>query len=107
MGCHDLSTRQRPETHLKKAKKFLQDLDMCVLEWLSQSPDLNPIEHLWDVLKRKLAGYPSPPRGIHELWERVKEKWSGISREECLPLIESMPHRIEVVSKAKDRNTKY
>ena len=59
------------------------------------------------MLKLKLAGYRSPPQGIHELWERVEEQWSEISREEYLSLIESMPRRIEAVLKAKGRNTKY
>ena len=34
--------------------------------------DLNPIEHLWNYLKRKLNEYEISPRGIHELWERVE-----------------------------------
>lgn len=96
-----------PKHTSKKAKKCLQDLDMHVLEWPPQSPDLNPIEHLWDVLKRKLASYETQPRRIHELWERIEEEWSRISKEECLSLIESMPRRIEAVLKAKGRNTKY
>lgn len=96
-----------PKHTSKKAKKCLQDLGMTVLEWPPQSPDLNPIEHLWDVLKRKLADYPNPPKGIHELWERVEEQWNTITKEECMTLIESMPRRIEAVLKAKGRNTKY
>jgi hypothetical protein len=37
------------------------------LEWLAQSPDLNPIVHMWVLLKRQLNSYSSPPSGILQL----------------------------------------
>nr|CCA20624.1 transposase putative [Albugo laibachii Nc14] len=86
----------------RKAKKCLQDLDMRVLQWPPQSPDLNPIEDLWDVLKRELSSYQNPSQGIHELWERIEKKWNAISKEECTAIIASMPRRIHAVLKAKD-----
>lgn len=96
-----------PKHTSRKAKKCLEDLNINVLEWPAQSPDLNPIEHLWDVLKRKLALYPNVPEGIHMLWDRIEDEWNKISQEECLSLIQSMPRRVKAVLKAKGRNTKY
>ena len=58
--------------------------------WPAQSPDLNPIEHLWNYLKRKLAEYEVPPLGVLELWERVQEEWGKIKPEVYQGLIESM-----------------
>ena len=55
----------------KKAQNWFQDHAMQVLSWPAQSPDLNPIEHIWNNLKRKLGDYEVPPQGILELWERV------------------------------------
>ena len=43
-----------------------------VMLWPAQSPDLNPIEHLWDHLKRRLREYENALGGIQELWERVE-----------------------------------
>ena len=90
-----------------KARTWFEENDFKVLSWPAQSPDLNPIEHLWDHLKRKLGGYERPPSGILELWERVEEEWNKIEPEVCQNLIESMPRRVEAVLKAKGGHTKY
>ena len=79
-----------------------------MLEWPAQSPDLNPIEHLWSKVKRELNKYESPPNGMIELWARIQEIWDQkITVNDCLILIESMPRRIEAVRKAKGWWTKY
>ena len=58
-------------------------------------------------LKKKLNEYDEPVRGVQELWERVKEQWDRIVKEECHKLIESMPNRVEAVYNAKGGYTKY
>ena len=78
-----------------------------MLDWPPQSPDLNPIEHLWMHLKRKLEEYDTEPSGMVELWERVEVEWNKILRQVCVHLIESMPRRIDAVLKAKGGYTKY
>lgn len=77
------------------------------MEWPAQSPDMNPIEHLWEHLKRKLHKYNDPPKGVWELWDRVVEEWNKIPPEVCQKLVESMPRRLEAVVKAKGGHTKY
>src|ERR1700676_1548235 len=54
----------------------------------AQSPDISPIERLWVDLKKALKKYPKPPRGVHELWDRVVEEWNKIPPETCQNLIE-------------------
>src|SRR5262249_46109225 len=83
------------------ARKWLEDHKIETLEWPPQSPDLNPIEHLWQHLKRRLAAYETEPAGVHELWERVEAEWNKIPRDVCMGLIESMPRRVCAVLKAK------
>ena len=77
------------------------------MKWPAQSPDLNPIENLWAILKRRLNQYEQPPRGMVELWERVQAKWDEIDKEMCMKLIESMPRRIDAVLKSKGMWTNY
>ena len=96
-----------PKHTSKKAKNWFQSHEMRVMVWPPQSPDLNPIEHLWGYLKRKLAAYPKPPGGVEELWERIQVEWEAIPVEECRKLIRSMPDRIQAVIKAKGGYTKY
>jgi hypothetical protein len=91
----------------KKAQAWFQDHDFNVLLWPAQSPDLNPIEHLWDHVKRKLGEHEVAPKGILELWERIEEEWNKIDAEVCQNLIESMPRRVAAVLKAKGGHTKY
>ena len=40
---------------------------MKVLDWPAQSPDLNPIEHLWHHLKRRLMKYEDQAEDINKL----------------------------------------
>ena len=96
-----------PKHKSKRATKWFEDHNMEVMVWPAQSPDLNPIEHLWVHLKRRLADYPEPPKGITELWERSQAEWEKIGEEVCQNLIESMPRRVEAVMKAKGGYTKY
>ncbi|KAJ8463965.1 hypothetical protein ONZ51_g9903 [Trametes cubensis] len=96
-----------PKHTSKKAKTWFKDHGFEVMEWPAQSPDLNPIEHLWGILKRKLASHKEPPPSINELWKRVEAEWEKISAKECRDLIESMPRRVAAVLKAKGGYTKY
>jgi transposase len=91
----------------KKATTWFEDHGVKVLPWPAKSPDLNPIEHLWEHLKRKMGEYERAPAGILELWERVQVEWEKIEPEVCQNLIESMPRRVAAVVKAKGGYTKY
>lgn len=96
-----------PKHTPKLVKSYLQSQDYQVMEWPPQSPDLNPIENMWRLLKIRLNEYDSPPKGMQELFERVTEVWyEVITKEECQKVIESMPRRIEDCIKAKGYWTK-
>ena len=80
----------------KNVIKYLSKKKVRVLEdWPSQSPDLNPIEHLWNELSRRLKKRPTHPKNKDELENCLREEWQQIPREKYLRLIDSMPRRIE------------
>jgi len=90
-----------------KVFQWFKKHKITVLDWPPLSPDLNPIEHLWDHLKRQLAKYPKEPKGVHELWERVQVEWDKIPKEVCCKLIASMRKRVKAVRRAKGGYTRY
>jgi transposase len=96
-----------PKHTSKRAKKWMEDHGISLLDWPAQSPDLNPIEHLWGHVKKELCKYPTQAKGAWELWDRLAEVWNRIPVEVCQNLIESMPRRLEAVIKAKGGHTKY
>lgn len=61
--------------------------------WPGNSPDLNPIEHLWAVLQNSVFDEPRP-RTRNELIDRLHSKWRSISRELTTGLVFSLPRRI-------------
>ena len=77
------------------------------LDWVAQSPDLNPIENLWNHLDRQVRKRKPLPQTKQDLITAIQEEWSNISLEMLQNLIMSLPHRIEAVIKAKSGNTKY
>lgn len=96
-----------PKHTANRTKQWFFENHINVLDWPAQSPDLNPIEHLWFNLKQKLNSYPTQPASIHELWERIQCEWEKITPQECLNLIESMPRRVQNVLQVKGGYTKY
>ena len=73
--------------------------------WPPQSPDLNPIEHVWDLLGRLMD--EKKPRKLRELESRLVEEWKKISAIEIQKLIATMPDRIQAVLANKGVHTKY
>ena len=68
---------------------------ITALDWPSQSPDTNPIENVWNVVKRKLAGRRTFT--LQQLSRRIKEVWRSLSTEYAEKLVESMPRRCEAI----------
>ena len=81
-----------------------QENQVQLLPWPSNSPDLNPIENIWGLMKKILEILAPKDQG--ELEKMTKHVWYNITQEECQNLVESMPNRLRDVIKAQDDATK-
>lgn len=89
------------------AKFFFETEGVAVLEWPSCSPDLNPIEHLWDKIKRKIRARQNNPGNTEQLIQAALEEWANVPQEDINNLIDSMPRRIRACIDARGGNTDY
>ncbi len=94
-----------PAHTAKRTKSWLNNHSVGVIDWPENSPDLNPIENLSGIVKRKMRN--KRPKNADELKATVKEPWASIPPQQCHKLITSMPRRIEAEIKAKGAPTKY
>ncbi len=95
-------------------QEWFENHSVWVLEWPPRSPDLNPIEHCWNLLKKKLIElYPRllmvgrSQINWTEFYEAIGAACWAIPQAMIDTLINSMPRRIEAVYRARGWYTKY
>ncbi|GFW41591.1 transposable element Tcb2 transposase [Trichonephila clavipes] len=77
------------------AEQLLESEDIERMDWPARSPDLNPIEHVWDFLGRRLAARTLPPVTIRELRLALQDEWAVMPQQLIDTLILSMGRRCE------------
>lgn len=98
-------------TNFKKGvmRPYLQQLErrkkLIVLDWPSQSPDLNPIENLWKQVDD--LGKDRAPATRDELFDAISSAWDSIPKHQLRTLIRSMPARCREVIVRKGEMTHY
>src|SRR5438128_6054412 len=84
-----------PKHMSRLAKSFLQEKVPEVIDWPSNSPDLNPIENLWNIVKRNVE--KRMPKNCDELVEFMVEEWNSIPKSTLINLVSSMRDRCELI----------
>ena len=75
------------------------------MDWPAQSPDLNPIENLCDIVKKNVPKWV--PKNKIELAAYTVQEWNKIDVNVCKTLIQSMHKRCREVIKAKGGHISY
>jgi hypothetical protein len=91
----------------RSVRAFLQERNVSVLPWPATSPDLNPIEHIWDLLDRRVRAWAIPPKNVRELAGALVGKWGNISQQERANLVQSMRRKCIAVLNAAGGHTRY
>jgi transposase len=86
---------------------YLDTVGIYRMDWPACSPDLNPIEHVWDKLGRQIRSHPVVPDNLNDLRIALLEEWERIPQDYVQNLFESMPRRMEAVIRARGGNTRY
>ncbi|GFV06025.1 putative transposase like protein [Trichonephila clavipes] len=91
----------------RSIKAFLAEQNIPLLDWLGNSPDMNPIDNIWELMKREVS--KDVITNKTQLLERIIHvcNYHPQMQETVQSCIDSMPRRIEALIAAKGGSTKY
>lgn len=108
---------QQDNAPIHKSRPVVDFMDyhaISLIEWPSHSPDLNPIENVWHMLKMAVTKqYPDMGKllkneaDISKFKEVVQKAWDDLDQEAIDRVIDSMPRRLRTLRKARGWYTKY
>ena len=88
------------------ANNFIRQNNIWRMDWPANSPDLNPIEHIWDEFGRRLYRR-NPPVNLGQLQYRLVQEWNNIPQNIIRRCIQSMRARCNACIKARGGHTRY
>lgn len=94
-----------PKHRSKRIKAFKEKYNISSLEWPSNSPDLNPIENIWALLKKNIKKYAI--NDINDFKAAVTKSWNEISQETINNTILSIDNRVQEVIKREGDSINY
>jgi transposase len=78
---------------------YLQSEAVTSVPWLAINPDLNPIEHIWDMLGRRMQAREPPVQNIRQLEAALHREWQQLSQQDIRRLTGGMRRRVEAVTR--------
>ena len=96
----------RPHT-ARATTQFLTANNVNVMEWPSMSPDLSPIEHIWDELDRRVRARPNQPTNLPQLQATLLQEWNNLPNNIVRRYIRSTRNRCGAVINSNGGHTRY
>ncbi|GBM72729.1 hypothetical protein AVEN_67698-1 [Araneus ventricosus] len=94
MGTDAIFMDDNARTHTARLmRSYLESETIPQMAWPVGSPDLNPIELVWVMLERRIAGRSVPPGTLRELQQALLQEWALLTQQATKDTIASMPHR--------------
>lgn len=84
-----------PKHRSRICTTWKEENGITTLDWPSQSPDANPIENVWGIMKTQLAG--KPVHNLKQLARNIRQIWRSLPVEYAERLVESMPRRCKAI----------
>ncbi|GFW31468.1 transposable element Tcb1 transposase [Trichonephila clavipes] len=108
MGAEFLFMDDNTRPHrANNVDEFLQLEGITRMDWPAYSPVLNPIEHVWDILGRRIVARQPPLTCLLELRRALLDEWCNILQDQIDNLILSMPRHCEACIASSGRHTPY
>ena len=77
------------------------------MEWPARSPDCNPIENLWDIIKRKASKKVKDDTSLQEFQRILQRAWANIEQRQVQTLVNSVRKRWRLVIEADGGHINY
>uniref|UniRef100_A0A8C7DYI5 TBC1 domain family member 22B n=1 Tax=Oncorhynchus kisutch TaxID=8019 RepID=A0A8C7DYI5_ONCKI len=87
--------------------QFLEAENVPVLPWPAHSPDMSPIEHVWDALDQRGQQHVPVPTNIQQLHTAIEEEWNSIPQPTINSRINSLQRRCVTLHEADSGHTRY
>ncbi len=94
-----------PKYTSRLLKQFFVEEKICLLPWPSCSPDLNPIENVWAILKRNIE--KRNPENLENLKAIIVEEWQNLDQQIIFNCIMSMTSRVQSLIERKGKKINY
>ena len=96
----------RPHT-ARLTMQYLPANNVDVMEWSSKSPDLSPVEQVWDLLDRRVRQRPVQPQTLRQLQHALVQEWNNIPMNVIRRYIRSMRRLCRAVTQSAGGHTRY